>query len=243
MDKKRNTNNKIAFLDFEFGQIYGSHRRDFLITEAAILIYNHQANTLELGEVILKPDVNVVLRKKYKTEKGKVRKLEKVFNLHTGQIFNYDKNFKLPHEERVLSRKLWNKKFYKKLILFLNSSLNNIDEIYVYGGNEDVNLLNKYNIKYQNIVDLQSVLRKKEINFYPDTTQNQIGKAQHSLDFFISNFNLEHTIEENQLKFADFNYQLPQHLKSYNYDLNNFTSHCASGDCIRVFSLYKTLTK
>lgn len=187
--------------------------------------------------------MNVVLRKKYKTEKGNIRKLEKVFNLHTGQTFDYDKNFKLSPSERRLSRKIWNKQFYKELVQFLNSSLKNIEEIYVYGGNEDVNLLNRYNIKYQNIIDLQAIIQKEKNNFLTNDVQNKIGKAQHSLEFFIENLGLEHTIEENQLKFSEFKYQLPQPIKLYNYNLKNFTAHCASGDCIRLFSLYRKLIK
>ena len=90
---------KIAFLDFEFGQIYGSWRRDFLPTEIGILIYDTLTCTIKMIEKIYAPNAYLVLRKSVGL--GKKRKTKtKVINPFTQESVDFDKNFKIQQKKQ-----------------------------------------------------------------------------------------------------------------------------------------------
>jgi len=90
---------KIGFLDFEFGQVYGSWRRDFLPTEAGILIYDTEVNTIKIVERLYLPDTYLVLRKSVGL--GRNRKTQtKVVNLKEEKTLSFEKGFKISKKEQ-----------------------------------------------------------------------------------------------------------------------------------------------
>jgi len=93
---------KIAFLDFEFGQIYGSYRRDFLVTQAGVLLYDTDNDIFKIAEMILKPDSELVMRA---SNGGKLK--EWVINYHTKKSFPYDKKFKRIKNDSKKLRQEW----------------------------------------------------------------------------------------------------------------------------------------
>jgi hypothetical protein len=152
----------ILFLDTEFGQIYGSWRRDFILTEIGAIYTNKNFENIKIRHIKAKPDLDLVFRGMiFKDEKYQLE--EKVVNLKTNKIKNFDPNFKI---QRPKAREL-RKKSRKDTNIFrkeFNSIFKNVTEIVLFGGNEDINQikslgydLNKKNIK---ITDLQSILHK-----------------------------------------------------------------------------------
>ncbi len=221
---------KIAFLDFEFGQINGSHRRDFLVTQTAILMYDTDLDNLKLAEVIFKPNIELVMREKVKDENNnKFIIKEEVINYHTNRVYGYDKEFKIPKIKRKQLRQKWNCQFFSKLVKFLQNTLYCTDIICVFGGNEDKNILKRYNCNIENIVDIQTLL----FNTY---------NIRYSLDKVINTLNINNFLYKNKIKSINYIYNLPKKSKTlYRYDKNNLIAHNASGDCVRLFLVYKEL--
>lgn len=242
--KRQNPHNKIAFIDFEFGQIYGSYRRDFLVTQAAVLLYDTKSQKLQLGEVIFNPDMELVLRGKYKNIHGKYKSFTKVVNLHKKELYKYNKNFKISTTNKKSLRRKWNNQYIAKLKNFLNHALKNIENIYLFGGSEDINILNRYNIKVGNIIDIQTLLYQKDKKQYSLELQQKLPiqkNVRHSLDFFINKLGFDDSVSGDRIKFSKYDYKLPNTNQYFTYQTENLKAHFASGDCIRLFSVYKEL--
>ena len=236
--------NKIAFLDFEFGAIYGSWYRDFLITEAGILIYDIRNDTFQLGEIIFHPNFNLVARERIKIKEGKYKTLEYVVNRYKDEAFKYDKNFKLSNKEKKNIKNIWNSEFKNKLKLFFKNTLKNIDDIYVFGGSEDIKFLDRYAIKYKNIIDIQTLLHNMNKEKYPLDIQDKLNiekNKKYSLDILIDTFEFNNIINNGKINFSKYIYNLPPQKDYFSYKLENLKAHSASGDCLRLFSIYKEL--
>jgi hypothetical protein len=222
---------KIAFLDFEFGQINGSYRTDFLVTQAAVLIYDTNLDSFKIAEIIFKPDTELIMRKRIRDENNKYKLEEKNINYYKNITTNYNKNFKIPKAKRREIRQKWNYQYSNKLIYFLNNTLKNSDKICVFGGKEDINILRRYKYKYSinNIIDIQTILFKTY-------------KILYSLDRVIDTLNITNFLHQNYIKSINYTYNLPKKSKKlYRYNVKNLNAHNASGDCIRLFLVYKEL--
>ena len=218
----------VTFLDFEFGQIYGSWRRDFLVTQAAVLLYDTNNDTIKLAEIILDVDTNVVMRQRTKNAKG-YKTLETVINYHTKKSQYFDNKLKIKKSKAKEIRQNWNKRYFKRLKQFLSNTLKNADTIYLFGGREDINILNRLHFSFDNIVDIQKIL------------QNNYGTL-YSLDKVIDTLYLTNFIYENNIISINYIYPLPkQSKKLFKYDRSNLSAHNASGDCVRLFLVYKEL--
>lgn len=66
MEKKMNT----LFLDIEFGQIYGSHRRDYFPTEIGAVIYDVKNHKFLFERKKFSYDIDLVIRKNRINEIG-----------------------------------------------------------------------------------------------------------------------------------------------------------------------------
>lgn len=241
---KKSKKSTIAFLDFEFGQIYGSYRRDFLVTEVAVLIYDKKSNKLELGEIIFNPNIDLVLRGRVENIHGEYKEIEKIINPYKKEFYKYDKNFKITKVEQKKLRQEWNNKFINKLRNFLNHSLSTVEKIYLFGGNEDINILNRYKIKLNNIIDIQTILQKNDKNQYSFKIQEKLkidsGK-RYSLDLLIDRLEFNNVIKNKKIEFSKFSYKLPSKKGLFTYKNNNLKAHSAAGDCLRLFYVYKEL--
>lgn len=218
---------KIGFVDFEFGQVYGSHRRDFLPTEAGILIYDTQANTVKIVEKLYLPDTYVVLRKSVGL--GRNRKTQtKVVNLKEEKALPFDKDFKISKKEK---KQIWentNILYYSKMKNQLTDIFQHCDSICVFGGNEDINLLYKYRIKIPDVVDLQTAI-------------GPIYKRRISLDKLCHLLKIDLSAPDNKITSCGRNLILPKKTGSLKYNYENINPHNAIGDSIRLFLVYKEL--
>ena len=219
---------RIAFIDFEFGQIYGSWRRDFLITEVAVLIYNTKTNKIQIAEKIFKPLCSLVMRKRVKEKDGEIKLLE--YLVHPSKNINvaYDNTYKIPKKDRQAWRIKWSKVYAKKLRTFLHSTMHDVDKVYVFGGNEDISLLQRYKVNIKApIVDIQKIL------------QRTYG-IRYSLDRVAEVLNLN-ILKEKRLSSINYSYQLPKQNNIFAYHQKHLEAHHASGDCVLLFLVYMEL--
>lgn len=218
---------RIGFLDFEFGQVYGSWRRDFLPTEAGILIYDTKANTVQITEKLYFPDTYVVLRKSVGL--GRRRKTHtKVVNLKEKKTLSFDKNFKISKKEQKRIRENTRNLYYSKMRNQLTNIFQHCDTICVFGGNEDINLLNRYRIKIPHVVDLQTAI-------------GPIYKRRISLDKLCHLLKIDLSAQDNRITSCGRNLILPKKTESLKYNHENINPHNAIGDSIRLFLVYKEL--
>ena len=218
---------KIVFIDLEFGQIYGSWRRDFLVTQAGVLSYDTENDEIELGELHFKHNSNLVMRRKeFK------KRIETVVNFATKKTIVYDENHKIPKSEQTLIRKKWNKLYSQKFRVFIKQAIKQADIICFYGASEDLKILNRYNIKIENYIDIYTVVRKDYNKSY-------------SLDHIVKILNLESFLDDDyaeKLISLTCAYQLPYgYSKPFLYEIEHLKPHYAIGDCARMFLVLKEL--
>jgi len=218
---------KIAFLDFEFGQIYGSWRRDFLVTQAGVVIYDTVNDTIRFAEVIFKPDMNLVMRKRDSIKHKKV--IETVINYKRDRYFTYDKKYRISSKERKIIRLKWHSQYSKQLVNFLNHTIRGVDNVYLFGGQEDINILHRHRFYLDNIIDIQTQLQK-------------IYKIRYSLDLVVHHLAIENFAQKHSIESLNYKYNLPKKSKYiFNYEQKNFQAHNALADSIRLFLVYKEL--
>ncbi|GEM_PF-2696722 len=244
--KSNNEIDEIVFLDFEFGQIYGSYFRDFLVTEVAILIYNTKTNKISLSEMLFFPDTDLVSIERVKTKSGRYRIQKSILNLYTNKSYSYNKNFKISKNDYKQIRKEWNKKYFNKLNSYLNKIIGHIPTIYLFGGNEDIKILNRYKIKIEdkNIIDIQTILKNNDKSQYSLEIQDKLKlnpNKRYSLDLLINRFNFNNIVINNRIEFSKFSYDLPIRKENFTYKKENLIAHHSSGDCLRLFCIYKEL--
>ena len=220
---------KIAFLDFEFGQIYGSWRRDFLITEVGLLIYDTQTDTIKLAEKTFTPVCDVIMRERVKHKNGTIGLSEYILNSKNKKKFNIDSTYKIAKKKKYQVRERWNKFYQNNLQKFLYFYTNSVDQIILFGGSEDRILLKKHDID-MNIptIDLQSFL-------YRD-----YGKI-YSLDLVTKLLDLNISHDRN-ITSKNHNYSFPNKgKKNFKYNDQHLKAHHAVGDCALLFLSYKEL--
>jgi len=66
----------------------------------------------------------------------------------------------------------------------------------------------------------------------------RLCKSSHLL---IDRFEFHNAISNNKITLSNFNYQLPSKKGHFIYNHNNLKAHSASGDCLRLFYIYKEL--
>ena len=218
---------KIGFLDFEFGQVYGSWRRDFLPTEAGILIYDTEANTVKMAERLYFPDTYVVLRKSVGLGRNR-RTHTEVVNLKENKTLPFDKDFKISKKEQKQIRANTKGLYYSKMRNQLTNIFKHCDTICVFGGNEDINLLNKYRIKFPDVVDLQVEI-------------GALYQRRISLDKLSYLLKIDLAASDNQVSSCGRSCMLPKKTGSLKYKPENINPHNAIGDSIRLLLVYKEL--
>ena len=220
---------KIAFLDFEFGQIYGSWRRDFLITEAAILIYDTATDEIKLAEKIFMPLSPLVMRKRVKLKNKEIIKREFIVDKDDQPKLEYDKEYRIQKSTAKKYRIKWNKVYTNILRSFFRKTISNVDLITLFGGYEDIRLLQRYAINVNvPIFDLQKDLQSNYKKLY-------------SLDLLIDILSLKIDIEKGIFA-STYKYELPNKSgKTFKYNTKHLEAHHASGDCIFLFLAAKEL--
>ena len=116
-----------------------------------------------------------------------------------------------------------------KLQAFLYKLVNDVDYIMLFGGGEDMALLEKYHINlYIPFIDIQKILQKQYNKLY-------------SLDLLIDILDLKIT-SEGYFFSKRYKYNFPKKSKKlYRYEDKHLEAHHASGDCVFLFLVYQEL--
>ncbi len=217
---------RIACIDMEFGQIYGSYRRDFVPTEIGIVIYDAAKDAATFRGRRFDYAGELVMRKNNVDEFGsRVETLKRVIVPSTGKVIEYDPEFRRTGSERR-RRRGWAVPVFRALGGFFRSigSITASVPLVFLGCAEDVRLMERSGIRVgrHEVIDLQRKLRDvMKFDF-------SLDRASIVMDF------------DNDLRFITskhFRYGIP---KSFRYLIK---PHKAVGDAARIFLLYKELNE
>ena len=214
---------KTLFIDMEWGQIYGSYRRHFILTEIGTVIYDPEQEEPLFEAKKFRHDVDIVIRKNIVDNVGKtIGFSEKVANIERGEYQKkFNPNYRLNSSDKILVRR----RAYKclsELRQYIHDLLKKhyIEQMVFFGGNEDLNLLHKANIDISKVkvIDIQRIICK-EIRYL-----FSLDKISLIIEFYSSNkyFGSKH-----------FRYKPPGH---YKYLIK---PHRAIGDACRIFLVYR----
>jgi len=190
----------ILFLDTEFGQIYGSWRRDFILTEIGLVYIDKYNNHIKSQHLNITPNIDLVFRESLRLN-GKYHLQETVLNLHQNKAEIFNSKFKISK----LQRKSIRKQSYKYTQLFTKSFKNifkNVDTVVLFGGEEDIKLIKSLGcdlaLNY-NIIDLQEILIQ-ETGLRLSLKQYKDAIKYHITNKFIYSKNFKQKIPNNFMR-------------------------------------------
>lgn len=213
----------IAFVDLEFGSLYGSYKRDFIPIESGILIYNPVKDEIFIRGAKFRCDAELVLRKSLINEHGKVIGVnERVANLEKQQYNKpYDKTYKLTSQEKKCLKEKCAEN-YDLLKAHLSKTFNefNVTEIIFFGKREDIIQIKKsrFNLSDLKVFDMQEEVKKYTDTLFSLDKLSIIVKFKSDRVFFSSD---------------NFKYKIP---KKYRHLIK---PHRAVGDVARIFLIYR----
>jgi len=213
----------IAFLDLEFGQVYGSHRTYYIPIEIGAVISGSEDDVPVLLSKEFHFDIDVVLRKNITDQMGKKIGLEeRVVNTERKEYQKqFDPSYRLPKTGKKALRELSNQTFIE-LRKYTQALFNQYDiaQIVLFGGREDRNLLSKAKLEISKFkfVDIQDVIEKEVRYLF------SLDKISRIISFYKSN---------EFYGCQNFRYPL---LNCYEHLIE---PHRALGDACRIFMVYK----
>jgi hypothetical protein len=214
---------KTLFLDMEWGQVYGSYRRDYIPIEVGAVIYSLQEGNPVLEGKKFYHDIDLVIRRNKVNGIGKtVGFSETVANIAKGEYQRrFDPNHRLQKPDKLSARNL-SRKALGDLHQYIHALLtkHQITQVVLFGGVEDLNLLKRAGIKTCkiNIVDVQHLI-VKEIGYL-----FSLDKISLIIGFYSSN---------NFFGSSNFRFPLPE---CYKYLIK---PHRAIGDACRIFVVHQ----
>jgi hypothetical protein len=211
-------------MDLEFGQIFGSYRRDFVPLEAGILVGDADGNLMDIECSQFDFDGNLVMRKNSVDSLGNPIGIEeKVINPSKNSTSTFDPWYRISRNERKEISKLAGKTF-ESLRRFSEKVLSDhdISELVFFGAQEDMNLLKRSGLRFSSIgiKDLQRDLRQ------------EIG---HDLSLDKASLIIGYGCEEAQVYSNHFSYEIPDEFH------NQLIPHKAVGDIARIFLLHREM--
>ncbi len=218
---------KTLFLDMEWGQVYGSYRRDFIPIEVGAVISGSEDGVPVLESKKFRHDIDLVIRRNTINQVGKtIGFSEWVANIGRGEYQKpFDPSYRLKKTDKIAARKL-SLKVLGELRQYLHSLFKKyqVSQIVLFGGNEDLKLLRKANINTTNItiIDIQRTVQK-EIRYLFSLDKISLIIGFYSSKKFFGSENLR--------------YPLPER---YKYLIK---PHKAIGDSCRIFVIYEEFFK
>lgn len=218
---------KTLFLDMDWGQVYGSYRRDFIPIEVGAVISCSEDGVPVLKSKKFRYDIDLVVRKNIIDQIGKtIGFSEWVANVGRGEYQKpFDQNYRLKKTEKIEVKKL-SLKVLDELRQYIHGLFEKyqISRVVLFGGREDLNLLQKANINISNItiVDIQRIVQSETRYLF------SLDKISLIIGFYSNN------------KFfgsANLRYPLPER---YKYLIK---PHKAIGDACRIFVIYEEFFK
>ncbi len=212
---------KTLFLDMEWGQIYGSYRRDFILTEIDAIVYNSENDVPILESKKLSYDIDIVIIKNIINQVGKTVGVS-VANTGRGEYQKrFDDSYRLTKNDRVAARKISDISLHE-LRKYLQTLFkkHQVDRIILFGGNEDINIMRKarVNLSKLKIIDLQQIVKKETRHRF------SLDKLSIIIKFYVN---------KNLFGSKNFRYPLPER---YKYLIK---PHKAIGNACRIFIVYK----
>lgn len=210
----------------EFGQIYGSYRRDFVPTEIGMVIYDVRTDVVTFRGKRFEYPGALVMRKNTVDELGtRMETVKRLIVPSTGEIKEFDPDYfvrgRARREKQAMAAPVYHSlaDFFRSL-RFIRGNV----PLVFFGCAEDVNLLKRAGLRIERnlVIDLQKKLRD-ELKFV-----FSLDRAAVMMEF------------GSDLQFIAsrrFRYRIP----------NNFRylvkPHKAVGDAARIFLLYKEFTE
>jgi len=158
-------NRNTAFLELKYGNIYGGPPNFYAISEASLLVFEHDYKRVFLESMQNAIDLNIVNVFSRTNELGNtIERVREVVNLKTKRKMPYDEEFRL--EERDLDMcfgtlrpsRRWVKGFFLK-----NFRKYDVRDLVIFDGRRDIFLLEKSQVDFRrmNIIDLQKDITKE----------------------------------------------------------------------------------
>lgn len=158
-------NEKIAFLELKYGNIYGGYPNFYAISEIALLIFEQGSNKIFLESWINTADIDVVNVFAKTDELGHtIGRGKEVMNLRTRRVKPFKEDFQLEEEELGNSfKKLHPTKKNIKGFLLKNFKKYRFRDIIVFDGRRDIFLCERSGMNFDrhNIIDIQKFLNKE----------------------------------------------------------------------------------
>jgi hypothetical protein len=214
---------KTLFLDMEWGQVYGSYRRDFIPIEVGAVISSLQEDHPVLESKKFYHNVELVIRRNKVNDIGKtVGFSETVANIAKGEYQKrFDPSYRLQKSDKPLTRDL-SRKALRELHRYIHALLtrHRITQVVLFGGVEDLNLLKRAGINTCKIqtVDIQQLI-VKEIGYLFSLDKISLIMGFYSDNNFFGSRNLR--------------FPLPER---YKYLVK---PHKAIGDACRIFVVHQ----
>jgi hypothetical protein len=151
-----------GYIDLEFGQIYGSYRRDFVPTEVGLLINRSDDDNVIVRGKKFEFDQTVVMRKNSIDSLGNPIGLEEyLYNPSNSRTGEYDPRFRIERESRAKIEKDV-RVVFGQLRDFVSDMIgsHDIDHLVFYGSQEDMNLLKRAgsSVSSWKVSDLQKII-------------------------------------------------------------------------------------
>jgi hypothetical protein len=227
---------KIAFVDLEFGRIYGGkyYGNSNLISEIAVFIYEKHSGRYYLAEKSFKLITPLIFFKRNNTEK---KERYSYLQYENGKIeYNYDENYRISREKFKNIIKTWDLKYANKVIYFLNSIFDDkrIREVCFFAAKEDLKMLSKYKNKRKGFsITLLNRLAVADIKFVDlaDFFREKNGNYR-SLDVLDEKYRISKKVPKILKKIENYENHFFDESKLQNW-------HSAVNDVIRSFLLYK----
>lgn len=210
-------------LDLEWGYVYGSYKRHAIPYEAGSIIFSSDQEQVILQGRQFPHDIDMVVRRNTTDERGKTTgSTERVVNVATKEYQkSYDPAFKLSPEAKTRAKRITGRAI-AELGSYISSLLSRhaIRQLVVFGGNNDIILLKKGGVRFDQIeiIDLQHLLRRAT------GFRFSLDKISHIVDF-----------TANAVSFGTNRKRYPVPEK-YRYLVK---PHRAIGDACRIFTIYQ----
>ncbi len=211
-------------MDLEFGQVYGSYRRDFVPTEIGFLIHRSSDDNIAIRGKRFDLDGFLVMRSNSLDSLGNSIGLEeKVINPSQASKIEYDPRYRIGRIARG-EMELKIAAIFHNLGKFMDGVVeeHSLDRIVFFGGQEDLNLLKrgKASITNTNVLDLQKDIR---VDLGQDLS---LDKASMIIGY---------GFDDRQIFSEHYKYHVPERFKHL------LDPHKAVGDVARMFLLSKEL--
>ncbi len=152
-----------CYIDLEFGQIYGSYRRDFVPVEVGVLLHDRSNDNIIVRGEKFDFDGDLVMRKNSIDSLGNPVGLEeRVYHPLKNLIKPFDPKFRIGRAVRGnIEKRAYD--IFDSLRSFINRIRkdHDMEELVFFGGQEDLNLLSRAGVDLTDVskMDLQKEIR------------------------------------------------------------------------------------